>query len=278
MNSDRLIAVAGSVVVHLVLVGILAFTLWERPEPPKMAAHKPIIQATAVDEATAMAPVRRREAEEQRKRDEAERQRRAAEAEKKRKAEEQLKKAEAEKKRKAELKRKKAEAQKQRKQAELKRKEEEKRKKAEAEKQRLAEEQRRKEEAERQRKEEEDKKRREEELKQQMAEEAERLAAEARAQSAQQRAREMNQYIAAIQSAVQRQWQRPPGSSRDFVCKVLVKQIPSGDVVDVRVVESCGNMLLDRSVEMAVRKASPLPLPTNWDPAYRELEITFVPE
>ncbi len=271
MDADRLLAVAGSVVVHLILLGILTFTLWESPEPPRAVTHKPIIQARAVDEATAMAPVRRREAEAQRKKDEAELKRKQVEVEKQRKAEERREQITADKQRKAELKRKQVEAEKQR-------KAEERRKQAEAEKRRLAEEKRKKEEAERKRQQEEEKKRREQELQRQMAEEAERLAAEERARYSQQFAREREQYIAAIQSAVQREWQRPPGSSKDFICKVFVKQIPSGDVIDVRVVESCGNIMLNSSVESAVRNASPLPLPANRDLYESELEITFVPE
>jgi colicin import membrane protein len=270
MAADRLLAVAGSVVIHLVVVGILAFTMWERPEPSKVVTHKPIIQARAVDEATAMAPVRRREAEEQRKRDEAERKRKAAEAEKRRKVEEQRKRVAAEKKRKAEVQHKKAEAEKKR-QAELKRK------KAEAEKKRLAEELRQKEEAERKRKEQEDLERRKAELQRQMDIEAERLAAEERARYSRQLATDTNLYKTLVEQHIGRHWIRPTGSPKAFTCKVLVKQIPNGEVVDVRVVESCGSMVLDRSVETAVRKASPLPLPENRDVFDRELVITFIP-
>lgn len=263
MLADRLLAVFGSVIVHLVLVGILAFTMWESPAPPVAAVSKPIIQARAVDEATAMEPVRRREAEERRKKQEAERKRKAAEAEKKRKAEEKRKKLEAENKRKLET--------------EKKRKAELKRKQEEAEKKRLADEKRKQEEAERKRIEEEDRRLREEELKKQMAAEAERLAEEERQQFQRQNARAMEQYRAAISSRIQSQWQRPPGMPQDFICKVWLKQIPSGDVMDVRVIESCGNATLDRSVEVAVRKASPLPLPTPRELFDAEVVITFVP-
>ena len=268
---ERLLAIAGSVVLHLLIVGILFFTVWEETPTPKAVTHKPIIQARAVDEATAMAAVRAREAEEKRKADE---KRKAIEREKKRKAaeaEKKRKKVEAEKKRQAALKRKKAEEEK-------KRKAEEQRKKAEAEKKRLAEEQRKKEEAERKRKEEEDRKRREDDLKQQMQEEAKRMEAEEQARYSEQFALERDAYIAAIQNAIQQKWRRPSGSSKNFTCKVLVKQIPSGDVISVRVIESSGNVMLDRSVESAVEKASPLPMPPNWHDSYRELEITFVPE
>jgi len=290
MRTDRLFAIMGSVVVHLILLGIVLFTMWESPQPPKTTAQKPIIQARAVDEATAMAAVRRREAEEQRKKDVAKQKRQAAAAEKKRKAEVKQQKIAAEKKSKAEAKKKKVEQEKKR-QTELKKKQLEEKQleeeQLEEEQARLAEEQRKKNEAEKQRKkdeaekqrqkEEADRKLREDELKRQMDAEAKRLAEEQQAQYSQQLARERDRYTAAISDAIQRHWQRPPGSSKDFVCKGLVKQIPSGDVDDVRGAESCGTMLLDRSVESAVRKASPLPLPANRDLFDRELEIEFIP-
>jgi TonB family protein len=49
------------------------------------------------------------------------------------------------------------------------------------------------------------------------------------------------------------------------------------DVLSVRIVESSGNVAFDRSVEQAVRSASPLPRPS--DPALydREIEFTFEP-
>ncbi|MDH5786388.1 MAG: cell envelope integrity protein TolA [Chromatiales bacterium] len=259
---ERLSAIAGSVVLHLLIVGLLFFTVWEERPPAQMPAYKPIIQARAVDESTAMAAVTAREAEEQRQRKEAEQQRKMVEAERQRQVEEKRKQAEAEKQRQAALKRKQLEEEKNRK---------------EAEKKRLAEEQRKKDELERKQKEEAEKKRVEDELKQQMAREDERLAAEQRARNSARYARERERYTAAIVSAINARWHRPPGSARDFVCKVLVKQIPSGDVIDVRVVESCGSPILDSSVASAVRDASPLPRPASPELFDRELEITFVP-
>ncbi len=273
MLTDRLFAVLGSVVVHLILVGILAFTMWERPKPAAVAVNKPIIQARAVDEATAMAPVRRREAEEQRKKEAAEQKRRAAEAEKRRQVEVKRKEIAAEKLRQADAKRKKLEAQKQ--QAELKKKQQE------AEQARLAEERRKKQEkklkdeGERKQKEAE-KQRREAELKRQMdAEakaEAERLAAETRAQRQQQLSQQQLQYISDIANKVQRNWLRAPGST-GTLCSVLINQIPGGDIVGVRVTDCDGDTAFQRSVESAVRKASPLPMPA--DPALFQREIQF---
>ncbi len=254
MSREKALAVAASVVLHLLLLGGLAFTMWERPRPPATNMNKPIIQARAVDEETAMAAVRAREAEEQRKREAAERKRKAAEAEKRRRAEEKRKKAEAEKKRLAE----------------------EKRKQAEAEKKRLAEEKRKQAEAERKRREAEDKKRREEALMRQMAEEAERLAEEDARQHQAQLSRQQLQYVSDIQNKVSRNWLRPAGST-GTLCSVLINQIPSGDVVGVQVTDCDGDIAFKQSVERAVRKASPLPLPADPELFQREIEFVFTP-
>jgi colicin import membrane protein len=291
MDADRLRAVIGSVVVHLILVGVLVLTMWERPQPPAVAVSAPIIQARAVDEATAMEPVHRREVEEQRKKDAAEQLRREAAATKKRQAEEQQKKLAAEQQRLAQEQQKKVEAEKQKKAAELQKKAEVekqrlnelKRKqetaKIEEEKKQLAEVQRKKDELEKKRKEEEEARRKagEEKLKQAMAAEEARLREEESRLNAQRRAGMVNQYLAGITRKVQGNWLRLSGMPQDFSCKVWVKQIPSGEVVDVRIIESSGNIMLDRSVEAAVWKSSPLPAPPSPEIFDREVIITFVP-
>lgn len=90
----------------------------------------------------------------------------------------------------------------------------------------------------------------------------------------------VNQYIDGIRHAVQNNWLRPASSQPGLSCTVLVNLIPGGDVAGVRVVESSGDPAFDRSVENAVRKAAPLPLPP--DPAlfdnFRELRFVFKPE
>jgi colicin import membrane protein len=61
-------------------------------------------------------------------------------------------------------------------------------------------------------------------------------------------------------------------------CVVNVTQIPSGDVIDVRVGQCNGDDAVIRSIEAAVRRASPLPkppLPALFD---RNLIVTFRPE
>jgi colicin import membrane protein len=107
-------------------------------------------------------------------------------------------------------------------------------------------------------------------LQAQLAEEA----AQARAQSA------LSEFIPYIQEKVQNNWLRPLGSPPGLSCVIQVKLIPGGEVVGTRVVRSSGNQLFDESVERAVQKASPLPLPD--DPAlfkyFREINFKFVPD
>ena len=126
------------------------------------------------------------------------------------------------------------------------------------------------------RKAEEERKRKEAEqaLKKRMAEEQSRLQAERNRQLASM----LLTYQDLVAGKVRRNWTRPVGSKSDFSCKVLVQQLPDGDVVGVQLLESCGNPALDRSVESAVRKASPLPKPPDPELFDREIEFTFKPE
>jgi colicin import membrane protein len=86
------------------------------------------------------------------------------------------------------------------------------------------------------------------------------------------------QYIADIQNKVERKWIKPPTARQGLSCQVAVKQIPGGEVIDVKVTKCIGDEVFRRSVENAVRRASPLPTPS--DPALfdRELVFTFKPK
>jgi colicin import membrane protein len=57
-----------------------------------------------------------------------------------------------------------------------------------------------------------------------------------------------------------------------------VVQIPSGDVVDVKVGRCNGDEAVVRSIEAAVRKASPLPKPPSDAVFERNLIVTFKPD
>ncbi len=234
---------------------------------------------------------RKRQQEEQRlaevKRKQEQEIKQQAEAERKRKLEQETRaKAAAEQKRKEEdAARKQAEAEQQRKQeearkqaeAEQKRKEEEARKKAAAEQQRKEEEARKKAEAEA------EQKRREEAARKQAEEELQgRLAAEQAAETAQRQSamdRIINEYVGRIRDKVTRNWIQPPGSGSGLSCTVEVSLIPGGDVTSAKIVRSSGNAAFDRSVEAAVFRASPLPVPRDPEVMgqFRSLRFEFKP-
>ncbi|MFS8063819.1 MAG: cell envelope integrity protein TolA [Luteimonas sp.] len=67
-------------------------------------------------------------------------------------------------------------------------------------------------------------------------------------------------YFAAIADAIQRNWTRPDSVPLGQRCKLNIRQIPGGEVIDVQVAASCPyDELGRRSVEAAVLKAQPLP-------------------
>lgn len=87
-------------------------------------------------------------------------------------------------------------------------------------------------------------------------------------------------YKSLIKSYVTNKWILPASYRKGMKCVVLVRLIPSGDVAGVRFVVRSGNAAFDNSVEMAINKASPLPLPKSSEGLYenfREVEIVFDP-
>lgn len=106
---------------------------------------------------------------------------------------------------------------------------------------------------------------------------AEALAAESAARIEQELAGERGRYVAAIKAHVEANWLRPPGAS-DIRCEVRVTQLPGGQIVDFKLLESCGNEAVDRSVEQAIRKSDPLPRPPDRRVFERELIFTFEPQ
>jgi colicin import membrane protein len=85
-------------------------------------------------------------------------------------------------------------------------------------------------------------------------------------------------YIADIQNKVERNWIRPASAKQGLKCKVAVKQIPGGEVIDVAVTQCVGDEVFRRSVEAAVYKASPLPRPSDPGLFDREIVFTFKPK
>lgn len=85
----------------------------------------------------------------------------------------------------------------------------------------------------------------------------------------------------AIQQRVINRWIKPPTSANGLRCKIRVKLLPSGDVMDVQVIKSSGDSVFDRSAENAVRKASPLPVPNSralFNQNFRTFTFNFIPK
>jgi colicin import membrane protein len=269
-------ALGAAVGIHLLLLLVMFFGVnWTDDAKPLPAT--PVVQATVVDQAALDKEIKKLKAAEDKKR-------------KQKEAAEKKKKAEA--KRKAEAERKAAEKKKQE-AAKKKRLAEEKKKKAAAEKKRLAEEKKKKAAAEKQRKAEEAKKQAAAEKKRK-AEVAARKKAQAEKKKAEAAARQLEleaQYqaeqdltekqliMAAIQQKVDRNWLRPPGTSQSLSCEVRVRLGANGSVLLVSIIKSSGDVGFDRSVESAVNKADPLPMPTSprLVSQFRDIRFVFKP-
>ncbi len=70
-------------------------------------------------------------------------------------------------------------------------------------------------------------------------------------------------YAAAIQQKVTAQWFKPPGWQPDWTCDVRISQAKDGTVLNVKILQCDGDQLFQRSVQQAVERASPLPLPSD---------------
>ena len=75
-------------------------------------------------------------------------------------------------------------------------------------------------------------------------------------------------YSKALTDAIRSNWTQPDNVSSSQVCKIVIRQIPGGEVIDAQVDPSCPyDEQGQRSVEAAVLKAQPLP--------YRGFESVF---
>jgi colicin import membrane protein len=119
------------------------------------------------------------------------------------------------------------------------------------------------------------------------AEEAQRKAAEAQRKAAAERlARELAatarekalaEYIARIRQKVRSNWILPQDLSGNPEAIFEVIQLPTGEVISVKVLKPSGNPAYDAAVERAILKSSPLPLPSARNDFSRVLKLTFKP-
>jgi len=67
-------------------------------------------------------------------------------------------------------------------------------------------------------------------------------------------------YAAALQQAIRQNWIKPDSVPPNQICKLVIRQIAGGEVIDVQVSASCPyDEAGKRSIEAAVLKAQPLP-------------------
>lgn len=295
--TNKMVAYIAAGVVHAVIIGVMLFNFTSEPKQVVEAfdADKvDIMNATTIEESQI------KDQQDLLKKKEAEKKRRA-EQEKKR-LEELKQQAKDEEKKLDELKEKqekeKVKAQEleaerkkialERKKEDEKRKKElaERKKKEEAERKKKAAEKKRKEKIAREKKAADDKKRAEDAAAKQrlddlLAEEEQRLSAQNTDRIAKERtATVSSKYAALIREAVNQKRTIAPDFERWRVAEINIKLSPGGDVLGVRTVKSSGSSRYDRDAETAIRKASPLPIPTEQEDAqahrlFRDVTLKF---
>lgn len=89
-----------------------------------------------------------------------------------------------------------------------------------------------------------------------------------------------DKYRHLILQAIAQQWIIPPEMNKHLETKLTVHLAPGGMVLEVIIVKSSGNSVLDRSAQTAVYKASPLPVPKNKGlfHTFRQINLTVRPE
>lgn len=273
MNA-RLPHVLAALVLHAAVIGLMLFGVQCSPR-----LHRPpVLEAVLLDPSRQeVAQARRaeqRRQEERRRVEAAAQKRKAAEAQKQREQEQKKQAAaEAARKKKEDEVRRQKQAAEQKKLADQKAAEQKKAEEA-ARRKKAQEEQREKEAAARREREEQQR------MQQAMQQEAQdrEAARQAAAQAASERQVRLAQWADALVRHIARNWVRPPGAADRFECLVQVALLPDGTVTSAKIVKSCGNALLDKSVEDAVFRASPLPKPTDPSVFERDLSIRFIPQ
>jgi colicin import membrane protein len=91
----------------------------------------------------------------------------------------------------------------------------------------------------------------------------------------------INEYKAKIGAKIRRNIVPPPDVADDALAEFDVTLLPGGDVFEVTLTKSSGNAAYDSSVERAIWKARPLPVPEDPDlfnSRFRNLHLKFRPK
>jgi colicin import membrane protein len=76
-----------------------------------------------------------------------------------------------------------------------------------------------------------------------------------------------------IKLKIENSWIPPPSTPGDLKCKIEIRQVQGGTVVNVKILSCNGDDAVNQSIMTAVYKASPLPPPP--DPSLFDPDITF---
>lgn len=88
-------------------------------------------------------------------------------------------------------------------------------------------------------------------------------------------------HIDKITKHIEQYWSRPFQMNKNMVAELRIKLVPTGEIVDVILAASSGSLVFDDSVEIAVRRASPLPVPTDrrlFERYFRSMRLVFDPQ
>ncbi|MCR8921140.1 TonB family protein [Dasania sp. GY-MA-18] len=92
-----------------------------------------------------------------------------------------------------------------------------------------------------------------------------------------------NSLIALITQAIERNWSRPASARNGMEAELVLDLVPTGEVINVSVVKSSGNVAFDRSAVAAVKRARQFPElqqlpPKVFQEQFRRLRMKFKPE
>lgn len=115
-----------------------------------------------------------------------------------------------------------------------------------------------------------------------LAAEDEAMLVEDQQQQQQENTALISQYGAAMRAEITNNWSRPPSARNEMVVVLEIQLLPTGDVVNVAVVESSGNIALDRSALLAVEKVGRFTvlqgMPSNlFEAEFRRTVLRFKP-
>ena len=90
-------------------------------------------------------------------------------------------------------------------------------------------------------------------------------------------------YSAYVMERIEANWNRPPSARRGMQAELIIKLVPTGQVVSVALVKSSGNKAFDRSAEQAVYKVDKFDKLQKLDiqifeKSFRRLHLVFRPD